>query len=181
MGRQGKIKAPAWVDFAKTASFKELAPTNEDWFYIRCAYCPSHLPPWWCRHRRSQKGVRWFCAPWQPAKPLQAWFRHCCKEVCSGPRVHQRPCRASVWWPCDHKDRPARPGPSGNRDCKRCLPAAGGGVNSRHSSSSVQAGCLSFGCCSLPPPPFVHLHTAATPSSLLLSFLSGGLGNEMNV
>ena len=41
--RQGKIKAPAWVDFAKTASFKELAPTNEDWFYIRCASIARHI------------------------------------------------------------------------------------------------------------------------------------------
>ncbi|KAL0216005.1 hypothetical protein P9112_008189 [Eukaryota sp. TZLM1-RC] len=31
------IKAPEWVDLVKTASFKELAPTDADWFFIRAA------------------------------------------------------------------------------------------------------------------------------------------------
>jgi len=32
-----QIEVPQWADVVKTASFKELAPTNEDWFYIRLA------------------------------------------------------------------------------------------------------------------------------------------------
>lgn len=32
------IEVPAWADFAKTASFKELTPLNPDWFYIRAGF-----------------------------------------------------------------------------------------------------------------------------------------------
>eukprot|EP01147_Barroeca_monosierra_P008997 gene8997-1328_t len=39
--RQGKLKPPAWVDYAKTGTFKELGPYNPDWFYIRCG--PRHF------------------------------------------------------------------------------------------------------------------------------------------
>lgn len=35
--RQGKMEIPPWVDIVKTATFKELAPTNPDWYYIRAA------------------------------------------------------------------------------------------------------------------------------------------------
>lgn len=35
--RSGKLAVPAWVDMVKTASFKELAPYNADWFYVRAA------------------------------------------------------------------------------------------------------------------------------------------------
>lgn len=31
------MEIPAWVDLVKTATFKELAPTNPDWYYIRAA------------------------------------------------------------------------------------------------------------------------------------------------
>lgn len=35
--RSGKLKAPEYVDLVKTAKFKELAPYDPDWFYVRCA------------------------------------------------------------------------------------------------------------------------------------------------
>jgi small subunit ribosomal protein S19e len=35
--KAGKVTLPAWVDVAKTGSFRELPPQNPDWFYIRCA------------------------------------------------------------------------------------------------------------------------------------------------
>ncbi|EGD72216.1 40S ribosomal protein S19 [Salpingoeca rosetta] len=41
--RQGKIKPPAWADYVKTAPFKELAPYDEDWFYVRCASIARHI------------------------------------------------------------------------------------------------------------------------------------------
>lgn len=34
--KQGKIQLPELVDLMKTGPFKELAPYNEDWFYVRC-------------------------------------------------------------------------------------------------------------------------------------------------
>jgi len=33
--RSGKLEVPTWVDIVKTGSFKELAPYDPDWFYIR--------------------------------------------------------------------------------------------------------------------------------------------------
>ena len=35
--RQGKIELPKWVDYQKTGVFKELSPTDPDWYYIRAA------------------------------------------------------------------------------------------------------------------------------------------------
>eukprot|EP00850_Spirogloea_muscicola_P008396 SM000044S16043 [mRNA] locus=s44:791545:792884:+ [translate_table: standard] len=33
----GQIEVPSWGDLVKTAAFKELAPYDADWFYIRAA------------------------------------------------------------------------------------------------------------------------------------------------
>lgn len=33
--RTGKIEVPKWVDLVKTAPYKELAPYDPDWFYVR--------------------------------------------------------------------------------------------------------------------------------------------------
>mmetsp|Transcript_18923 Transcript_18923/g.27844 ORF Transcript_18923/g.27844 Transcript_18923/m.27844 type:complete len:158 (+) Transcript_18923:56-529(+) len=35
--KQGKISLPELVDLMKTSVSRELAPYDEDWFYIRCA------------------------------------------------------------------------------------------------------------------------------------------------
>ena len=35
--KQGKISLPELVDLMKTSVAKELAPYDEDWYYIRCA------------------------------------------------------------------------------------------------------------------------------------------------
>jgi len=37
MIRSGKLKVPDWVDIVKTGRHKELAPVDDDWFYVRCA------------------------------------------------------------------------------------------------------------------------------------------------
>jgi small subunit ribosomal protein S19e len=39
----GKLEVPAWVDIVKTASFKELAPYDPDWFYVRAAAVARHI------------------------------------------------------------------------------------------------------------------------------------------
>lgn len=41
--RSGKLAVPAWVDLVKTGSFKELAPYNADWFYVRAASLARHI------------------------------------------------------------------------------------------------------------------------------------------
>jgi small subunit ribosomal protein S19e len=33
--RTGKLEVPKWVDLAKTGSYKELAPLDPDWYYVR--------------------------------------------------------------------------------------------------------------------------------------------------
>jgi small subunit ribosomal protein S19e len=33
--RSGKLEVPKWVDLVKTGAFKELAPYDPDWFYVR--------------------------------------------------------------------------------------------------------------------------------------------------
>lgn len=33
--RSGKLELPSWVDIVKTGSYKELAPYDPDWFYVR--------------------------------------------------------------------------------------------------------------------------------------------------
>ncbi|XP_053685429.1 40S ribosomal protein S19a [Sabethes cyaneus] len=35
--KSGKLKVPDYIDLIKTAKYKELAPTDPDWFYVRCA------------------------------------------------------------------------------------------------------------------------------------------------
>eukprot|EP01128_Nolandella_sp_AFSM9_P007470 TRINITY_DN4100_c0_g1_i1.p2 TRINITY_DN4100_c0_g1~~TRINITY_DN4100_c0_g1_i1.p2 ORF type:complete len:141 (-),score=40.19 TRINITY_DN4100_c0_g1_i1:97-519(-) len=35
--RSNWLKLPAWVDLVKTATFKEMPPMNEDWYYVRAA------------------------------------------------------------------------------------------------------------------------------------------------
>ena len=40
--RSGKLEVPVWVDLVKTGAFKELAPYDPDWFYVRAgAYAAS--------------------------------------------------------------------------------------------------------------------------------------------
>jgi small subunit ribosomal protein S19e len=41
--RTGKLKVPAWNDVVKTGVFNELAPSDPDWFYVRCASVARHL------------------------------------------------------------------------------------------------------------------------------------------
>jgi hypothetical protein len=47
--KQGKIQLPELVDLMKTGIFKELAPYNDDWFYVRCGMHTIHamLFSWW--------------------------------------------------------------------------------------------------------------------------------------
>jgi len=41
--RSGKMEMPQWVDIVKTGTFKELAPYNPDWYYIRAAAIARHI------------------------------------------------------------------------------------------------------------------------------------------
>ncbi|KAG0774999.1 hypothetical protein G6F22_013630 [Rhizopus arrhizus] len=41
--RTGKLEVPKWVDLVKTGTFKELAPYDPDWYYVRAASVARHI------------------------------------------------------------------------------------------------------------------------------------------
>jgi len=41
--RSGKIEIPNWVDLVKTGAYKELAPYDPDWYYVRAAAIARHI------------------------------------------------------------------------------------------------------------------------------------------
>ncbi|CAE6434761.1 unnamed protein product [Rhizoctonia solani] len=41
--RSGKLEVPIWVDLVKTGAYKELAPYDPDWFYVRSAAVARHI------------------------------------------------------------------------------------------------------------------------------------------
>jgi len=41
--RSGKLEVPTWVDLVKTGSYKELAPYDPDWYYVRAAAVARHI------------------------------------------------------------------------------------------------------------------------------------------
>lgn len=43
LGSTGKIEVPTWVDIVKTGAYKEQAPYDPDWFYIRAAALARHV------------------------------------------------------------------------------------------------------------------------------------------
>lgn len=49
--KSGKVKVPEWSDFVKMGYYKELAPINVDWYYVRTASIARRL------YIRSPTGV----------------------------------------------------------------------------------------------------------------------------
>ncbi|KAF8310273.1 hypothetical protein DL93DRAFT_2084661 [Clavulina sp. PMI_390] len=41
--RSGKLEVPTWVDIVKTGHFKEQAPYDPDWYYVRAAAVARHI------------------------------------------------------------------------------------------------------------------------------------------
>ncbi|KAK7469167.1 Protein component of the small (40S) ribosomal subunit [Stygiomarasmius scandens] len=41
--RAGKLEVPTWADIVKTGAFKELAPYDPDWYYVRAAAVARHI------------------------------------------------------------------------------------------------------------------------------------------
>ncbi|XP_055695740.1 40S ribosomal protein S19a [Lutzomyia longipalpis] len=41
--KSGKLKVPEKMDIVKTGKYKELAPSDPDWYYIRCASILRHM------------------------------------------------------------------------------------------------------------------------------------------
>jgi hypothetical protein len=80
--RSGKVTLPKWVDIVKTGAFKELAPYDADWFYIRCG-----------RHYRRNFLAFLFSSSTTlfPALPrLAALFFHAAQSSATTPRPWAR-------------------------------------------------------------------------------------------
>ncbi|KAE8269733.1 hypothetical protein A4X09_0g2599 [Tilletia walkeri] len=41
--RSGKIEVPTWVDIVKTGAYKEQAPYDPDWYFVRAAALARHI------------------------------------------------------------------------------------------------------------------------------------------
>ncbi|KAJ1936792.1 Protein component of the small (40S) ribosomal subunit [Kickxella alabastrina] len=41
--KSGKLEVPAWTEYVKTGSHKELCPQDADWFYVRAASVARHI------------------------------------------------------------------------------------------------------------------------------------------
>ncbi|KAG8686779.1 40S ribosomal protein S19 [Ceratobasidium sp. 395] len=41
--RSGKLEVPIWVDLVKTGAYKEQAPYDPDWYYVRAAAVARHI------------------------------------------------------------------------------------------------------------------------------------------
>ena len=68
--RIGKIEVPKWADLVKTASYKELAPYDPDWYYIRAGAPP---PP---RRRAAAAAAAAAAAPSPPHRRHQLHHHH---------------------------------------------------------------------------------------------------------
>jgi len=82
-----RIQLPSWVDIVKTAAFKELAPYDPDWYYIRAASLARKV------YMRKGMGVGLFrkqyggrnkvagTVPEHYAKAAGGLIRHCLKQL----------------------------------------------------------------------------------------------------
>merc|ERR1712129_636596 len=73
--RIGKIEVPKWADLVKTAAFKELAPYDQDWYYIRAAAiaagCTCGAMWVWALSRRSSAAALTVAPGPRSSRPAQ--------------------------------------------------------------------------------------------------------------
>ena len=75
--RIGKIEVPKWADLVKTAAFKELAPYDQDWYYIRAGgpWPSRDSPPPCCVQPMQHRALRLCRAVGGACAALPAWPR----------------------------------------------------------------------------------------------------------
>ena len=134
--KQGKIALPELVDLMKTSVSRELAPYDDDWFYIRCgesllclAKPPQRLQ---CTRRQRLKCFRPsehsgspFPYVWltflSPQRPLPAGFM-CARALVSAPsRRFTAPRRGGVPFPATSAVRPGESSATALSSCRRCV------------------------------------------------------------
>uniref|UniRef100_A0A2P2KYQ7 40S ribosomal protein S19-3 n=1 Tax=Rhizophora mucronata TaxID=61149 RepID=A0A2P2KYQ7_RHIMU len=72
--RSGKIELPPWTDIVKTGRFKELAPYDPDWYYVRAASMARKI------YLRAGLGVGGFQRIYGGNKRNGSRPRHFCKS-----------------------------------------------------------------------------------------------------
>ncbi|CAH1796410.1 unnamed protein product [Owenia fusiformis] len=72
--KSGKMKVPDWIDIVKNGRFAELAPYDEDWYYIRAASMARHL------YIRAPCGVGAFTTVYGARKRNGTAPSHFCKS-----------------------------------------------------------------------------------------------------
>ncbi|XP_057952895.1 small ribosomal subunit protein eS19x [Malania oleifera] len=72
--RSGKMELPEWTDIVKTGTFKELAPYDPDWYYIRAASMARKI------YLRQGLGVGAFRRIYGGSKRNGSRPRHFCKS-----------------------------------------------------------------------------------------------------
>merc|ERR1712176_1601406 len=108
----GKVKVPEWADIVKTATHKELAPYDPDWFYVRCASLARHL------YMRGNAGVGAFRKVYGGSrhrgcsKPLPRRQRKPHPKGPPGSRSLQDPREVQLPRTSYHPSRTTRYGPS---------------------------------------------------------------------
>ncbi|XP_055596730.1 40S ribosomal protein S19a-like [Uranotaenia lowii] len=78
--KSGKLKVPDYVDLIKTGKFKELAPTDPDWFYVRCASILRRL------YHQSPSGVGSICRIYGSRQRNEVRPSHFCRSDGSATR-----------------------------------------------------------------------------------------------
>jgi len=75
--KSGKMRTPEWTDIVKTGVYKELAPYDDDWYYIRGASMARHL------YIRSPCGVGAFTTVYGGSRSRGTAPSHFCKASLS--------------------------------------------------------------------------------------------------
>ncbi|GAU99007.1 hypothetical protein RvY_10069 [Ramazzottius varieornatus] len=111
--KKGQLKVPDWVDVVKTGRFKELSPSDEDWFYTRAASIARRL------YIRSPTGIGAFTRVYGGRKRNGSTPAHYCKASSSIIRKAVQGLEALKLVETDPENGGRRLSPQGRRDLDR--------------------------------------------------------------
>jgi len=89
--KTNKVKVPEWADLVKLAKFKELAPIDSDWYFVRTASIVRHL------YFRSPAGVGAFTKVYGGRKSNGTRPSHFCRGGKSVNRKALQTLEAIKW------------------------------------------------------------------------------------
>jgi len=89
--KSNKVKVPEWADLVKLGKYKELAPIDPDWYYVRTASVVRHL------YFRSPAGVGAFTKVYGGRKSNGTTPSHFCRGSSSVIRKALQTLEAIKW------------------------------------------------------------------------------------